>query len=185
MNKDPRRLDEMYSRFLGRDGPKLLSEESKWLAVTHKSFDHGRRGFNDRLAYLGKRIVELQTSLGLLSVSESSSTIAGDDIYGREPFSHPAVDAVECLSEETRASFTHHKRISKIAEQYGLPAVMRWVPKNPDSLVASGADMVYAQAIFAIIGALSLEQGGAVANKITKERILQPLGIGAPRVQGP
>ena len=32
----------------------MLSEETKWLAVTHKSFDHGRRGFNDRLAFLGK-----------------------------------------------------------------------------------------------------------------------------------
>lgn len=53
INKDPAKLDEVYIRMLGRDGDKLLSEEVKWLAVTHKSFDHGRRGFNDRLAYLG------------------------------------------------------------------------------------------------------------------------------------
>lgn len=31
----------------------MLTDEVKWLAVTHKSFDHGRRGFNDRLAFLG------------------------------------------------------------------------------------------------------------------------------------
>ena len=37
--------------------------------------------------------------------------------------------------------------------------------------------MVYTQAVFAIIGALALEQGGAVANKIAKERILEPLGL--------
>ena len=71
---------------------------------------------------------------------------------------------------------------------------MRWVPKNvslilvcpwyrlltsnqPDSLSASGADMVYAQAVFAVIGALALEQGGAVANRIAKEKILEPLGL--------
>jgi large subunit ribosomal protein L15 len=53
INDDPKKLDAMYIRFLGRDGHKLLSEETKWLAVTHKSFDHGRRGFNDRLAFLG------------------------------------------------------------------------------------------------------------------------------------
>lgn len=52
-NSDPKKLDEMYVRFLGRGGDKLLSEESKWLAVTAKSFDHGRRGFNDRLAFFG------------------------------------------------------------------------------------------------------------------------------------
>ena len=61
VNKDPRRLDEMYISLLGRGGEAMLSEETKWLAVTHKSFDHGRRGFNDRLAFLGrstKNIIE-------------------------------------------------------------------------------------------------------------------------------
>lgn len=52
-NSDPQKLDEVYVRFLGRGGDKLLSDESKWLAVTAKSFDHGRRGFNDRLAFFG------------------------------------------------------------------------------------------------------------------------------------
>lgn len=53
VNGDSEVLDGMYSRFLGRTGPKMLSTETKWLAVTHKSFDHGRRGFNDRLSFLG------------------------------------------------------------------------------------------------------------------------------------
>lgn len=54
VNNDPQRLDQMYSTFLGPSNPGTqLSEEVKWLAVTHKSFDHGRRGFNDRLAFLG------------------------------------------------------------------------------------------------------------------------------------
>lgn len=52
-NDDPQKLDGMYVRFLGPGGHTLLSDETKWLAVTHKSFDHGRRGFNDRLSYLG------------------------------------------------------------------------------------------------------------------------------------
>ena len=37
--------------------------------------------------------------------------------------------------------------------------------------------MVYAQALYAIVGALALEQGGQVANKIARERILQPVGL--------
>ena len=52
-NEDPKKLDAMYVSFLGREGHKVLSDETKWLAVTHKSFDHGRRGFNDRLAFMG------------------------------------------------------------------------------------------------------------------------------------
>ena len=53
VNEDPKRLDDAYVRLLGPGGDKVLDDEAKWLAVTHKSFDHGRRGFNDRLAYLG------------------------------------------------------------------------------------------------------------------------------------
>jgi hypothetical protein len=55
VNEDPKRLDDAYIRMLGPGGDKVLGDEVKWLAVTHKSFDHGRRGFNDRLAYLGRR----------------------------------------------------------------------------------------------------------------------------------
>lgn len=56
VNKDPEKLDQVYSRVLGVGGDKILTDEVKWLAVTHKSFDHGRRGYNDRLAYLGRFI---------------------------------------------------------------------------------------------------------------------------------
>ena len=56
VNEDPERLDKVYNRVLGQAGYKMLTEEVKWLAVTHKSFDHGRRGFNDRLAFLGTNL---------------------------------------------------------------------------------------------------------------------------------
>lgn len=53
VNESPQRLDAVYERVLGKGGDQMLTEEVKWLAVTHKSFDHGRRGYNDRLAFLG------------------------------------------------------------------------------------------------------------------------------------
>jgi large subunit ribosomal protein L15 len=52
-NNDPAKLDAMYTRLFGSGRGNIISEDVKWLAVTHKSFDQGRRGFNDRLAYLG------------------------------------------------------------------------------------------------------------------------------------
>ena len=55
VNEDSERLDKFYDRILGRGGRNMLTDEVKWLAVTHKSFDHGRRGFNDRLTYLGTK----------------------------------------------------------------------------------------------------------------------------------
>jgi large subunit ribosomal protein L15 len=61
VNDDPKKLDEMYIRLLGRDGDRLLPDEVKWLAVTHKSFDQGRRGYNTKLAYFGKYHAVLTT----------------------------------------------------------------------------------------------------------------------------
>jgi large subunit ribosomal protein L15 len=52
-NDDPKKLNDFYNRMLGPGGESLLSEETKWLAVTHKSFDQGRRGFNDKMSYFG------------------------------------------------------------------------------------------------------------------------------------
>lgn len=37
--------------------------------------------------------------------------------------------------------------------------------------------MVYTQAVLAIIGGIALEQGGAMANRIAKERVLVPMGF--------
>ena len=55
VNDDPESLDKAYDRVLGKGGHGMLTDEVKWLAVTHKSFDHGKRGFNDRLAFLGTK----------------------------------------------------------------------------------------------------------------------------------
>jgi len=149
INADPRKLD-VYINFLGRGGDKMLSEETKWLAVTNKSFDHGRRGFNDRLAFFGgcdfasscevamltdttgKRILELQCSLGLLTTVESSYFLKDNDRdpHGREPFRHPATESIECLSGGAHDWFTHHKQLSNLAARYGIPGIVRWVPKD-------------------------------------------------------
>ena len=57
VNESQDKLDDFYVQLLGDGGDKLLTEEVKWLAVTHKSFAQGRRGYNDRLAFLGMNLV--------------------------------------------------------------------------------------------------------------------------------
>ena len=48
---------------------------------------------------------------------------------------------------------------------------------QPSNLMGSGAELVWAQAMYAIIGALALEQGSVVANRICRDRLLAPLGL--------
>jgi hypothetical protein len=51
VNDDPHKLDAMYTKLFGRE--MKLPDEVKWQAVTHKSFDHGRQPFNEKLRFLG------------------------------------------------------------------------------------------------------------------------------------
>lgn len=48
---------------------------------------------------------------------------------------------------------------------------------QPGNFEGSGIDVVLTQALYAIVGAISLQNGGEVANRIARERILAPLGL--------
>ncbi|KAI4241396.1 MAG: hypothetical protein L6R40_004572 [Gallowayella cf. fulva] len=182
VNGDPEKLDNAYIRVLGKNGHEMLTEEVKWLALTHKSFDHGRRGFNDRLAYLGKRIVELQASLHMLAASTATPEPAQVDELGREPFKHPALDGLAGLTQQRKHAVLDKTRTAQLADKYGLVNVLRWKPKRsqqPNNFQRSGVDVVLTQALYAIVGAISLQKGGEVANRVARERILGPLGLRA------
>ncbi|KAL2386687.1 hypothetical protein RJZ90_000546 [Blastomyces dermatitidis] len=165
------------------DGDKMLTEEVKWQTVTHKSFDQGRRGFNERLSYLGKQIVHLQASLSLLESSSVSSPQKLEDPYGRTPFEHPSLQGLDALTEDNKNMRINRTKLAALAEQYKLGEVLRWVPRYRNDLPGSGLEVVLTQAIYAVVGAVALEKGGAVANQVARDSILKPLGfdIGMPR----
>jgi len=178
VNQDPKRLDQVYEQVLGHGGSKMLTEDVKWLAVTHKSFDQGRRGYNDRLAFFGKRIVDLQTSLALLKPDSNSGTYQPEpDPFGREHFEHPALETLPELTERMKSGLMDRKRLADIAERYGLLSVLRWKPKKASDLKGSGVELALAQALYAIVGAVSLQRGGEVAARVIRERIISKLII--------
>ncbi|KAF2232850.1 hypothetical protein EV356DRAFT_534355 [Viridothelium virens] len=180
VNESQEKLDEVYVRILGAGGDRLLPEEVKWLAITHKSFDHGRRGFNDRLAYFGKRVVDLQTSLALLTAPDpeiQNSSNPQLDEFGRTPFQHHSLNGLDKLTESAKAKELDKSRLAQLAESYGLAKVIRWKPKNTRNLAGSGIDVVLAHTIYAIVGAITLQNGGEIGNRIVKDRVLNPLGL--------
>jgi large subunit ribosomal protein L15 len=46
-----------------------------------------------------------------------------------------------------------------------------------DNLQGSGIDTVLMTSLYAIVGAVALERGGEIANKVVQEKILAPLGF--------
>ncbi|KAJ2896175.1 Ribonuclease 3 [Zalerion maritima] len=180
VNEDPSKLDGMYLRFLGRDGDKLLPDEIKWLAVTHKSFDQGRRGFNDRLAYFGRNIMIQEAAQYILTLDtgvDVDGTASGgrgkQDPHGREPFRHPALDRTDNFHAVQPMDLMDKKKIAKLGTEMGLNTVMRWKPRLPENLIGSGIDIVINQVIFAIVGAVALQQGSATAGRIVREKIFK------------
>lgn len=42
---------------------------------------------------------------------------------------------------------------------------------------SSGQDVVLAQTVYAVVGAVALRKGGDVAGRVARERVLGPLGL--------
>ncbi|KAK1762224.1 ribonuclease-III-like-domain-containing protein [Phialemonium atrogriseum] len=174
VNEDPKKLDTMYNVLLGRDGERMLPDEIKWLAVTHKSFDQGRRGFNTKLAYFGRQIIALEATRSILTTN-----IIGEkptpDPYDRVPFEHPALANVDKLGSRQPLDLIRKEKMARLAVDVGLPEVVRWKPRLPENLEGSGLTVVLNTTLFAIVGAISLQHGAEVAGRVAREKILKRL----------
>ncbi|KAI1761422.1 ribonuclease-III-like-domain-containing protein [Hypoxylon sp. FL1150] len=176
VNEDPKKLDDVLNRFLGRDGERMLPDELKWLAVTHKSFDQGRRGFNDRLAFLGRQICALELTQSIIT-SPPSYTEPKDDPFAdrRQPFEDSALLGVDNLSTRQPSDVFSLEKLSRLALDTGLSEVVRWKPRMPENIKGSGLYPVMSGAVYALVGAIALQHGGKMASRIVKERIMKKI----------
>lgn len=174
VNNSPAKLDDMYNRLLGAGGSKMLPEELKWLAVTHKSFDQGRRGFNDRLALMGRLTLVMEATKEIVSKAPLEGSRQTDE-FGRRPFEHEQLAAVDNLNVQGPKDVAGKEKLYGFAKNMGLLDVVRWKPRLPRNLESSGVQVVLNGAVMAIIGAVTLQHGSVVASKVVRERILARL----------
>ncbi|XXH00105.1 hypothetical protein Hte_006447 [Hypoxylon texense] len=174
VNEDPKKLDDALNRFLGRDGERILPDELKWLAVTHKSFDQGRRGFNDRLAFLGRQICALECTQSIITSAPNYTGPENDPFADRrQPFEDAALLGVDNLSARQPNDVFSLQKLAKLALDTGLTEVVRWKPRMPENIKGSGFDPIMSGAIYAIVGAIALQHGGKMASRIVRERIMK------------
>ncbi|KAF5013446.1 hypothetical protein FDECE_558 [Fusarium decemcellulare] len=174
VNNDPKKLDQVYERLLGQGGSKLLPEELKWLAVTHKSFDQGRRGFNDRLALLGRMTLIMETTKSIVAKEPIPGSVVADE-FERQPFEHPQLQSLDNLTLEGPRDVAGKDKLYLLAAEVGMIDVVRWKPRLTRKLMSSGVEVVLNGAILAIIGAITLQHGSTVASQVIQERILARL----------
>ena len=131
VNNDPKKLDAALVKFFGRDGDRLLPDELKWLAVTHKSFDQGRRGFNDRLAFLGRQICVMEATQ-LIITSSADFAEPPKDVFAarRQPFQDNELRSLDNLTTNQPNNMFSPEKLLKVANETGLTDVVRWKPKQ-------------------------------------------------------
>ena len=92
-------------------------------------------------------------------------------------FSHPSLSGLNNITPHAKSMALDKKRLAQLAGTYGLDKVTRWKPRQTERLESSGQDVVLAQTIYAVVGAVALQRGGDVAAQVARERILAPLGL--------
>ncbi|TLS30303.1 hypothetical protein PpBr36_02798 [Pyricularia pennisetigena] len=177
VNESQEKLDRFYNNFLGRDGELMLGDEAKWLSVTHKSFDQGRRGFNARLANYGKQILRMEITQMILASPpvQRAEPSTEDGVETRKPFEHPALARVDNLAHISHRDIIDEVKLARLGTEYGLHEVVRWQPKQVSSMDSSGLHNVLKTSMYAIIGAISLQHGGEVARRVCRERVLKKI----------
>ncbi|KXJ93443.1 ribonuclease-III-like-domain-containing protein [Microdochium bolleyi] len=176
VNDDPKRLDRALSSFLGQDGERLLPDELKWLSVTHKSFDQGRRGFNDRLAFLGRQICTFEATQNILTSPAVENAIEPDPFASqRAPFQHKDLRSLDNFATRHPNDMFTFEKLAALAVETGVSEVVRWKPRMPENIQGSGFAVIMSGAVYAIVGAIAMQHGGKVASRIVRERIIKKL----------
>ncbi|TGZ82667.1 hypothetical protein EX30DRAFT_137608 [Ascodesmis nigricans] len=203
VNEDIKKLNSVIDRLVGPDHG--LPDDLKWQIVTHKSFDHGRQPFNQKLAHFGRIVLQLHTAQAILEKPSKERTpkpttykgINGDIFAAPEPFVHEDYKNLLGVKGGSVADPGRKQFLSEIIFNSGLLDVTRWKPAEVSVVevcfiaIADNTQMgsvprmsanlgVGRESLLALIGALALHKGGDVAEKFVTQKILPNLTKVAP-----
>jgi len=68
--------------------------------------------------------------MALVNMSRPPTQKIGQDVYGRYPFDHPALDGLLNLTAPVKADILDKTRLYGLSDNYGLLQVLRWQPKK-------------------------------------------------------
>lgn len=134
-------------------GSEYAIEDNVLLQVlTHKSFAHGSKPFNEKLAVSGSHFLKYKSAIHSVNTEKGLSALG---------------------SAESRKVLSNNV-LSGYVKQHGFADVMFW--KKRDALITdeikSGEVAVRAGVLEALIGALLLTRGKDVAEKFVSEKLL-------------
>lgn len=131
--------------------------------LTHKSFAHGFKPFNEKLAIFGSHYLKYKTSL--FSINGNGDLSSQYAVNGLELGQLGSKPARDLISKHVLAQFI---RFSNIGDS------IFWKKRDPliTNSEVSGEDSVFARTLEALIGALLLQHGKAKTEKFVDEILL-------------
>ncbi|KAJ2902302.1 54S ribosomal protein L3 mitochondrial [Coemansia aciculifera] len=125
---------------------------------THKSYGQGRVAHNERLEWIGKRVLNLYVGEHLLATYPNLSP--------------------EALQDVQHASFGMSS-LAEVGRHFGMQAAMRWEPVSRDA-PGVGLTKVLGKAVQALVGAVYQRQGAAAARAFIAQHMLsRPVDVEA------
>ncbi|KAF9585326.1 hypothetical protein BGW38_002891 [Lunasporangiospora selenospora] len=151
----PYRIEEIppaVSAFSHRLGLNTLNDQTLLMrVVTHPSYERAGIKSNERLDYLGDRVIDMYV-LEHLHIK-----------YPKLP--------LEVL-REAAYSYTRKSTVALMAKEFGIPDVARWTHSKPEMPYQLPAASVHASVVRAIVGAIYTDQGPIKARQFIHAHFL-------------
>ncbi|KAG5513726.1 hypothetical protein PMAC_000764 [Pneumocystis sp. 'macacae'] len=136
---------EFYSNLFSltkAEVPSFLPLDLLWQALTHKSYQHGKFPYNEKLSFQGRQVLKFHLAL---------YTVSSFSIYKNN-----------ILTLKKIHDFTSPQTMGVLALQYGI---------DKSNHKKSGLLKIASESLCAIIGAMFLHKGGAVTKEFIEKKI--------------
>lgn len=155
-NRVPAPESTTYSALEARLNLEFKTPSLMEQVCTHKSYEHGRLPSNERLEWLGKRVLNL---------------FVGEHILAKYP-NLP----MEAVQDVQHANFGMAS-LAEIGKQFGMAPCVRWESVSKDS-PSVGLTKVVGKAVQALVGAVYQEQGMLAAKMFVQKHMLaKPINV--------
>lgn len=126
-------------------------------AITHKSFAHGTKPYNEKLAFLGEELLRLGASKHALKKTPEYQFAVNDINF-------------DSLGSLTQRLLVTDRLLSQYADQKGIDKVFFCRPSGDEK-----PKRMYSTILSSLVGAIALQHGKKAAEKFIEDRVIGDL----------
>ncbi|KAI5962237.1 uncharacterized protein KGF55_003313 [Candida pseudojiufengensis] len=164
-----------------------IPDEIALQIITHKSFGNGIKPYNEKLAAMGSKLLNLSLAKHVISISQqnnnssqSSSSSTSPSPLSTSSSSNPKLHInglnLSILGSPTSKELSSRKSTGYFAKFNNLNKIMFWKSRNPTlGFESSGELKVSSQLIYSLVGAVNYYYGKSKAEEFINEKLVDKL----------